>query len=189
MTSASWPEFTWRRLTRADFPRLCGWLAQSHVHRWWNHEYTLEAVERDFGPGLRGEEPGEDLLVFADGEPIGLVQRCRLTDYPEYLEDLVTLITIPPEAASLDYLIGDPERVGHGLGPAMLRAMIAGTWLEYPLAESVIIPVAAANRPSWRALEKAGMHRIAEGPMTPDSPADDGHHYVYAIDRPGTGAA
>jgi aminoglycoside 6'-N-acetyltransferase len=185
MTGASSPEFTWRRLAAADFPLLCGWLAQPHVHRWWNHEFTLAAVERDFGPCMRGEEPGEDLLIFADAEPIGLIQRCRLTDFPEYRGDLVKLITVPADAASLDYLIGDPERVGQGLGPAMIRAMIAATWLEYPRADCVIVPVAAANRPSWRALEKAGMHRIAEGPMTPDSPADDGHHYVYAIDRPG----
>ncbi|WP_218025880.1 GNAT family N-acetyltransferase [Nocardia miyunensis] len=184
MTGASLPVFTWRRLTAADFPLLCGWLAQPHVHRWWNHEFTPEAVERDFGPCMRGEEPGEDLLIFADAEPIGLIQRCRLTDFPEYLEDLVKLITVPTEAASLDYFIGDPERVGRGLGSAMIRAMIAATWLEYPLADRIIVPVAAANRPSWRALEKAGMRRIAQGPMTPDSPADDGHHYVYAIDRP-----
>jgi aminoglycoside 6'-N-acetyltransferase len=184
MTGVRTPEFTWRRLTPTDFPLLASWLAQPHVRRWWNHEFTPEAVERDFGPTARGEEPGEDLLVFADGEPFGLIQRCRLADYPEYTAELVELIDLPGEAASIDYLVGDPERVGRGLGSAMIRLMIARTWQDHPRADCVVVPVAAANRASWRALEKAGMHRIAEGAMTPDNPADDGYQYVYRIDRP-----
>ncbi|TPW11645.1 MAG: GCN5-related N-acetyltransferase [Acidimicrobiaceae bacterium] len=40
---------TFRRVIRADFPLLAGWLAEPHVARWWNHEFTTEAVERDFG--------------------------------------------------------------------------------------------------------------------------------------------
>ncbi|BCK55402.1 GNAT family N-acetyltransferase [Nocardia wallacei] len=178
------PEFSWRRVVAADFPLLAGWLAQPHVRRWWNHEFTPEALERDFGPGVRGAEPGEDLLVSADGEPFGLVQRCRLADYPEYLDELAPLIEVPPGAASLDYLVGDPARVGRGLGSAMLRAIVAATWTDYPDSGCLLVPVAAANPASWRALEKAGMHRIAEGYLTPDNPADDGNHYVYRIDRP-----
>ncbi len=184
MTGVRLPEFTWRRLSTADFPLLCDWLAQPHVHRWWHHEFTREAVERDFGPTARGAEPGEDLLVLADGEPFGLIQRCRLADFGDYLGELAELVEVPPEAASLDYFVGDPEHIGRGLGPAMIRAMIAQTWRDYPLAGCIIVPVAAANRPSWRALEKAGMRRVAEGPMTPDSPVDDRHHYIYVIDRP-----
>ncbi|GAA1607828.1 hypothetical protein GCM10009789_72810 [Kribbella sancticallisti] len=41
--------YTFQRLTRADFPLLAGWLANPHVARWWNHETTPEALERDFG--------------------------------------------------------------------------------------------------------------------------------------------
>ncbi|WP_280381750.1 GNAT family N-acetyltransferase [Nocardia wallacei] len=178
------PEFTWRRVTSADFPLLATWLAQPHVRRWWNHEFTPEAVERDFGPTARGEEPAEDLLVLADGQPVGLVQRMRWADWPEYFDELSTLVSVPAEAASLDYLVGNPERVGRGLGSAMLRAIIAATWADYPRAECIIVPVTAANLGSWRALEKAGLHRIAEGRLIPDNPVDDGRHFVYRIDRP-----
>jgi aminoglycoside 6'-N-acetyltransferase len=44
--------FTFRRVTRDDFGLLASWLAQSYVHEWWAHEYSPEAVERDFGPGV-----------------------------------------------------------------------------------------------------------------------------------------
>lgn len=43
---------TWRRLTEDDFPLLISWLEQPHVARWWNHETSIEAVRRDFGPAL-----------------------------------------------------------------------------------------------------------------------------------------
>lgn len=42
----------------------------------------------------------------------------------------------------------------------------------------------AANTASWRALEKAGLRRIAEGLIEPDNPVDDPLHYVYRVDRP-----
>jgi aminoglycoside 6'-N-acetyltransferase len=86
---------------------------------------------------------------------------------------------------SIDYLIGDPDLVGRGLGPRMIRALLQETWAAHPGASSVIVPVAAANRASWRALEKAGLRRIAEGELEPDNPIDDRAHVIYRIDRPG----
>lgn len=176
--------FTWRRLGEEDFPLLAGWLARPHVARWWNHETSVEAVTRDFGPASRGEDPSEDLLVFIDGRPLGLVQRCRLADFPEYVAELAAIVEVPDRAMSIDYLIGDPEQVGRGLGPRMIGAILQDTWAEYPAATCVIVPVSAANRASWRALEKAGLRRIGEGDMEPDNPIDDPAHYVYRIDRP-----
>ena len=66
---------------------LAEWLREPQVARWWNHETTLEAVERDFGASARGEEPGEDLLVLLDGLPTGLLQRSAICDYPQDLTE------------------------------------------------------------------------------------------------------
>jgi aminoglycoside 6'-N-acetyltransferase len=176
--------FTWRRLIEPDFPLLGRWLAEPHVARWWNHETSLEAVHRDFGPAARGEEPAEDLLALLDGRPFGLVQRCRLADYPEYRDELAPVTEVPDGALTIDYLIGDPELTGRGVGSRMLRAFVAQTWDDHPGATSIIVPVVAANRPSWRALENAGLRRVAEGELEPDNPIDDRAHYVYRIDRP-----
>ncbi|WP_345982866.1 GNAT family N-acetyltransferase [Streptomyces sp. DSS69] len=60
---------TWRRLTEDDFPLLISWLERPHVARWWNHETSVEAVRRDFGPAVRGEEPSEEPLAHLDGGP------------------------------------------------------------------------------------------------------------------------
>ncbi|MFC0842776.1 GNAT family N-acetyltransferase [Streptomyces noboritoensis] len=179
---------TWRRVAEADFVLLRQWLAQPHVARWWHHDTSEEAVARDFGPAARGQEPSEDFLVLVDGVPAALVQRCRFDDYPDYLAELGRQTELPDAAVTIDYLIGDPARVGQGLGPGIIRAFVAATWTDHPDAPAVIVPVHAANRASWRALEKAGLRRIGTADLAPDNPDDDRAHYVYRIDRP-VGAA
>lgn len=177
------PALTWRPLGADDLPLLAGWLNEPEVVRWWNHETTAEAVERDFGPSVRGDEPGEDLVVSLDGHPIGLLQRSRIEDYPEDLDEFNTIISVPHGAVELDYLIGEAALRGRGLGSRIIAAAVEDTWRVYPAAPAVLVAVVAANTASWRALEKAGLRRVAEGPMEPDNPVDDPWHYVYRVDR------
>ncbi len=175
---------TWRRVTPSDFPLLGRWLAQPHVARWWNHDTAPEAVERDFGTSASGAEPNEDFLGLLDNEPVGLVQRSKLADYPEYLTEFEAIVEVPPGTATLDYLIGDPTRVGQGLGTRLIAAMVERTWPDYPDTPAILIAVVVANRASWRALEKAGATRVGTGEMEPDNPVDAPEHHVYRFDRP-----
>ena len=175
---------TWRRLTESDFPLLRQWLLQPHVARWWNHETSPEAVARDFGPAVRGEEPSEDLLVAVGEDPVALVQRCRLADYPQYIGELASQTEIPEQAMTIDYLIGDARLTGRGLGTRIIKAIVAATWTDHPDAPSIIVPVHSANHASWRMLEKAGFDRRTEAFLEPDNPVDDHLHFVYRIDRP-----
>jgi aminoglycoside 6'-N-acetyltransferase len=176
---------TWRPLAAADLPLLADWLREPDVARWWHHEHTAEAVERDFGASVRGEEPGEDLVVSLDGLPIGLLQRSVIRDYPEDLAEFEAVTEVPDGAVELDYLIADPALRGRGLGSRMIAAAVHSTWTDHPSAPAVLVAVVAANTASWRALEKAGLSRIAEGAMSPDNPVDDPLHYIYRTNRPG----
>jgi aminoglycoside 6'-N-acetyltransferase len=175
---------SWRPLVAGDLPLLAQWLAEPQVARWWNHDASPAGVEQDFGPSVRGEEPGEDLVVLLDGRPVGLLQRSVIADYPEELDEFATLVEVPEGAVELDYLLGDPTVRGRGLGARMIAAAVADTWSAYPNASAIMVCVVAANVASWRALERAGLTRIAEGVMVPDNPIDDPLHYVYRIDRP-----
>jgi aminoglycoside 6'-N-acetyltransferase len=175
---------TWRPLTADDLPVLAEWLQEPQVARWWNHEHTIEAVERDFGASVRGEEPGEDLVVSLDGRPIGLLQRSVIRDYPEDLAEFEAAIDVPTGAVELDYLIADGALRGRGLGSRMIATAVQNTWRDHPTAPAVLVSVVAANIASWRALEKAGLSRIGEAEMTPDNPVDDPLHYIYRVDRP-----
>ncbi len=185
MQADSASALTWRPLASADLPLLCEWLREPQVARWWNHDATAAGVARDFGPSVRCEEPGEDLVVLLDGRPVGLLQRSVIADYPEDLAEFATLVEVPDNAVELDYMIADPALRGRGLGARMITLAVEDTWKAHPSAPAVLVAVvAAANTASWRALEKAGLQRIAEGAMSPENPLDDPLHYIYRVDRP-----
>ena len=179
---------TFRPLRRADFGLLARWLEEPAVARWWAHGTTPEAVEADFGPSVDGRDGTQVWLALTGGRPFGLVQRYRIADEPEYLDELAPVVDVPPRALSIDYLIGEPDVRGGGAGTAMLRAFVADSWAAYPDADAVLVPVAAGNVASWRALEKAGFTRVAEGPLTPDNPIDPPDHVVYLLRRPSVAA-
>lgn len=173
-----------RPLLRDDFPLLAHWLAQPHVLRWWDHEFTPEAIEADFGACVDGLEP-TDLFVGMWGDaPVGLIQRYAIESYPEYLDELAPVVAVPARAFSIDYFVGEPASLRRGLGAAMIRACVASIWRDHPTTPAVVVPVNAANPGSWRVLERAGFRRVAEADLTPDNPIDARLHWVYRIDRP-----
>jgi aminoglycoside 6'-N-acetyltransferase len=174
---------TLRPLTRADFPLLQHWLAQPHVKRWWDHEFTAQAVEADFGACVDGLEPTDLYVGMLGDEPVGLIQRYAIASYPEYVEELLPVVDLPAGAFSVDYFIGEPRHLRQGLGEAMIRECVASIWRDFPEAGSVIVPVNASNPASWRVLVCAGFRRVAEGDLTPDNPIDARLHWIYRADR------
>lgn len=180
------PTVTFRRLARSDFALLGGWLAEPLVARWWNHDPRPAAIERDFGPSIDGQDPTEIAIAILQGTPFGLIQRYRIDDNPEYRAELTAVCEVPPEAISVDYLIGEAEFRGRGIGARMIAAFVEATWSRYPAARDVIVPVSISNRSSWRALERAGFHRVARGELTPDNPVDSRDHLVLRCRRPET---
>jgi aminoglycoside 6'-N-acetyltransferase len=167
-----------RPLTRADLPLLARWLEEPLVARWWAHDTSPDALERDFGGGIDGREAIEYLIALLDDRPFGLIQRYAIADDPDDLRELSRLYPIPDGAVGFDYLIGEPDMRGRGVGPAMIAALADRT-----PGRDILVPVAAGNRRSWRALEKAGFERIAEGELPPDNPRDPRDHYLYALRR------
>ncbi len=166
-----------RPLTREDFALLSRWLAQPHVERWWREDPAPGAVEARYGPSVDGTDPAEVFVVEQDGQPIGMMQRCKLGDEPEWRR--VLAVAYEGEAAGIDYLIGDEALLGRGLGVEMIERFVEDTWSRYPDVPAVVVDVQQDNRRSWRALEKAGFERIWSGTLDSDDPADEGPSYVY----------
>ena len=175
-----------RPLERPDLPLLARWLAAPHVERWWREPADSAAVEANYGPSIDGADPTEHFVVRVDDCDIGMIQRYRIADSPEYQQALAPAGT-PPDAASLDYLIGDPDRIGRGLGPALIAHTAGTVWLRYPEVPAIVVAVQQDNRRSWRALEKAGFHRVWSGKIVSADPSDEGPSHVYLLTRPPAG--
>jgi aminoglycoside 6'-N-acetyltransferase len=173
-----------RPIARADFPTLSDWLERPHVARWWADDPALEALEREYGPVIDGADPAEVFIATVDDGELGMIQRYRIADEPIHLAELRPLTEVPPCAMSIDYLIGAASQTGKGLGTAMIREFVERLWKEHPACPCIIVPVHADNRASWRALERCGFVRVAEGELTPDNPADSPAHVISRLDRP-----
>ena len=171
-------------LQRDHFALVARWLAEPLVARWWNHETSAAAVERDFGPSVDCHDATEVFVAVLAGRPFGLIQRYPIDAYADYVEELSAVCAVPAGALSIDYLIGEPDVRGRGLGAGMIASFVDQSWPRYPRADDVIVPVSAGNRASWRALERAGFRRVAEGDLRPDNPLDSLAHYVYRLHRP-----
>jgi aminoglycoside 6'-N-acetyltransferase len=177
------PDVELRPLSRADFPRLSRWLAEPQVTRWWNDDPAPEAVEAQFGPVVDGIDPTSVYVGLQGAEPFGLVQVYRFDDEPESLAELSAVCPVPPGALSLDYFVGEPAVRGRGLGAGLIAAAVARGFADHPDAADVLVPVAAGNVASWKALRRAGGTWYAEGDMTPDNPIDPRHHVVHRFTR------
>jgi aminoglycoside 6'-N-acetyltransferase len=184
LMDAERPAVTFRPLERRDFTLLARWLAEPLVARWWNHDTRPEAMERDFGPSIDGEDPAEVCITIRDGVLFGLIQRYRIDDNPEYAAELARVWPLPAGALSIDYLIGDPALRGLGVGVQMIAAFVRDGWRRYADARDVVVPVSVGNRRSWRALERAGFELVARGELTPDNPIDSRDHLIYRYQAP-----
>ena len=173
-----------RPLAREDLPLLGRWLDEPRVARWWPDAHTPADLEADYGPSIDGTDPTVlQLALTAAGRPFGFVQSYRYDDEPESRAALAALVDVPSGALGLDYLIGEPDLQGRGLGAALVAACAAHALAANPGAGEVLVSVALGNRASWRALEKAGFTRAAQGEMTPDNPLDPRDHVVYRLPR------
>jgi aminoglycoside 6'-N-acetyltransferase len=172
-----------RPLTRDDLPLLAEWLSHPHVARWWREASDIASVQAAYGPMIDGTDPTEGFIVLGDGQPIGFIQRYLLDDDPEWQRTVAVGVGVLP-GLGIDYLIGDEAMTGHGYGPEMISMVVADSWATYPDIPAVVVDVLQDNRASWRALERAGFHRVWDGILESDDPSDQGPSYLYLQSRP-----
>jgi aminoglycoside 6'-N-acetyltransferase len=175
-------EVALRRLRRDDLPLLTGWLQAPHVREWWRDEPTdLTTVEAKYGPCIDGDDPTVLFVIEVNRHPVGMIQRYRFADEPEWSVAL-SGITDLTATAGIDYLIGEPEAIGKGTGSAAIAALVAQTFTD-PAVQSIVVTVQQPNVASWRALEKAGFRRVWSGRLDSPDPSDEGPEHVYVIRR------
>lgn len=120
-----------RLLTSGDLPLLAEWLSRPHVREteWGIHSPT--EVDADFGMSIHGDERANLWLFVEDAKPTGMIQDYVLGDNPEWLSDLRD-VGPDPSAIGIDYLIGEPDRIGMGLGSRMITDFVGTSGSEIP---------------------------------------------------------
>jgi aminoglycoside 6'-N-acetyltransferase len=180
-----------RPMTPEDLPALAGWLRAPHVEAWfpWEHGQVspIEAVAAEYGPCLDGTDPTELFVIEAEGRAIGFMQRYRISDNPQWLAALRPAVDASA-AFGIDYAIGELDATARHFGSEAIRQLADETFERYRDAEAVVVAMQQANRPSWRALERAGFDRLWAGQLDTTDPSDAGPSYVYVrqreVDRP-----
>ncbi|WP_153504772.1 GNAT family N-acetyltransferase [Cumulibacter manganitolerans] len=174
-----------RPLTLDDLPMVERWMRDPRVAEWWSDDPAGELA--DIEQEVREDGATVYRIFEVDAKPIGLIFRYRIDDYTDYVETFAAAnVDLPPGSWSMDYLIGETDAVGRGLGTAMIRAACDEVWSTDAGASRILVPVHADNTRSWRALQRAGFTRIpGVFVMEPDTAAHDGRHVIYALSRPG----
>jgi aminoglycoside 6'-N-acetyltransferase len=169
-------------MLRTDLPQLHTWLLRPHVRQWWRDvPADLATVEREYGACIDGDDPTELFVIEALGRPVGMIQRYLLADEPEWRAVLEPILGVG-DAAGIDYLIGEPDAIGRGLGTAAIAAFVPSVFARHPV-DRIVVTVQQANIASWRILEKAGFARVWEGELSSPDPSDEGPEYVYLLER------
>lgn len=171
-------QITLRPLRRDDLPRLVDWINTPHVARWWDGEADLSSVTEEYGPTLEDNSETSVFVIEQEGRPVGIVQCYRHRDCPDW-ERAVGI----ENAAGIDYLIGESDMLGKGVGSTAIRAITKIAFELYSEVEIVVSVPQRDNLSSCRALEKSGFQKVVECKLDSDCPSDAGVSRIYAFRR------
>jgi aminoglycoside 6'-N-acetyltransferase len=130
----------------------------------------------EYRVALRGEDPTDLYLIQLDRRPIGVLQSYRIDDHPEYAAQLA----LGRPAVGIDLFIGEPDLIGHGHGPALIRSFLRDVAFPRYGVDLCVIGPTASNVAAIRAYEKAGF-RFLKTYVEPDS--REQQHYLMELPR------
>lgn len=158
-------DISFRRLTDDDLPLLHRWLNEPGVVLWWEgDDVSWDGVLAEYGSAA--DPRTHHHLAISEGEPVAWIQVWPLHDYVEEEAEARAWVDAgldPATTAGIDYLVGEPNHRGHGLGSQMIRQFVdevvfaAGSPFTAVAADPVV-----ANDASWRALARAGFEPLID---------------------------
>jgi RimJ/RimL family protein N-acetyltransferase len=146
---------SFRPLAEGDLALVRTWLLAPHVRRWWDEGFRVPYPDGEldeYRAGIRGEDPTLRYLIELDGMHVGLIQHYRIGEDPEYAATL----GLDEDAVGTDLFIGDPDLIGQGQGPAILRRFLLDIAFPFHGLDVCVIGPSVRNAAAIRAYEKAG---------------------------------
>jgi aminoglycoside 6'-N-acetyltransferase len=149
------------------------------VRRWYDDvagdTYPDDTIA-EYRLAMRGEDPTDYFVVELDGRPIGEIQSYRIDDHPDYAAELA----LGRPAIGIDLFIGEPELIGHGNGPVLIRAFLRDVGFPRYGVDLCVIGPATRNVAAIRAYEKAGF-RFLKNYLEPET--REPPHYLMELSR------
>ena len=139
-----------------DVDLVHGWMRSEHVAPNWNQAWTRKRWYEELASQLAGQR-SLPCLVFDGQHPVAYLELYRVARdvlgrcYPHHPHDLGVHIAI-----------GDPERIGRGLGSRMLRQVAQGLLAADPRCRRIAAEPDVHNGRSVAAFGKAGYVREGE---------------------------
>ena len=167
------PEFEFHPLTEADLPMLCQWLNRPHLQQWWRKgEIALDTVRQHYLPRIVEPDTAHPYLASINDQAVG---------YNQYY--LATEGTVPwwpnqpgPGVLGIDQFLADGDRLGQGLGTAMVSQFVARL-MQDPHVSEIRVDPRPDNLRAIRCYEKVGFRAV--GPIT----TPDGLALMMVLDR------
>ena len=168
--------FNFEPLAREHLSLLAGWLEADHVASW----FGLPAAASELALGERAAI--RRFIALRASRPIGLIQMYRWSDFPDHAA------TVGGRAGEvgIDYLIGETELIGGGVGPALIDAFLECFASGRGEVSGARVTVSKADERSWGCLEAIAFRREREGVVIPGR---TGRQFVYVRDGEGAGVA
>jgi aminoglycoside 6'-N-acetyltransferase len=156
-------ELAFRPMTADDLPLVTAWLSAAHVNPWWVPT-DLDEILR----AVNGDDPVEPWLLLLDGHPVGYFQVYDI-GYDGLYRAACATVGVDAGTAGMDYLIGDAELVGRGVGTEAIGTFVRDIVFGRAPWPAVCAGPDPVNQASIRVLEKngfefAGVIDTADGP-------------------------
>jgi aminoglycoside 6'-N-acetyltransferase len=177
--------FTFAPVREVDLDLVRGWLLQPHVRQWFDDVATAAYPEdtiSEYRSAIRGDDPTDLHIIALRGRPIGVLQSYRIDDHPDYAAQLA----LPQSAVGIDLFIGEPDSVGRGHGPTLIRDFLRDVAFPKYGVELCVIGPTVSNTAAIRAYETAGF-RFLKTYLEPESREQE--HYLMELRRADLDAA
>ena len=167
---------SFRKAGQGDSDTLLAWLGEPHVHEFWDLSDDGRANMLNY---LQGTKNVFDYWIGdIDGVPFCQVMTSDARDgEPRHLTPFISPCG---ETWTMDFMIGDPTYVGHGLAVPTLAAFAEFAKLEEPRVASLLIDPMATNTRAIHVYEKAGYRKVNKF-VPPSGPFAGEPHMLMAL--------
>jgi RimJ/RimL family protein N-acetyltransferase len=140
-----------------DAARIAFWMAQPHIQRWWQQDWSEERWAQELSSQAAGEH-SIPCMAAVDSEDFGYVELYRVRH-----DRLAEYYPSDEHDWGVHVAIGEVTRIGRGLGRRLLRALADALLGTDPDCRRVVAEPDIDNTQSVRAFTAAGF--VSQGEL------------------------